>query len=340
MTVLSLPAWLTLEETGTQQWRLSGTPTNADASAGNIVLRLDDGMTFIDVAIAVPVTRINHAPAFTTPGPPENAYFDTTYRHTIRAVDVDGDPLAITATGLPHWLTLVDHGDGTATLSGVPTDSFASKHPIALRVGDGTTFAEQGFILCVLMDRFRLDEYGTLTVMGGVGRDVIQVWVREGNQVRAVVNGTIRNYPLSAITGVTVYGLDENDSISVNTRTVPAYVLGGGGNDTITGGDQRDFLIGGGGHDRLYAGAGDDRLSGLGGNDYLEGGSGQDVLTGGDGHDYLVGNSGMDRFYGDAGNDTLIAKDRGYDILHGGEGDDLATYDPNDLLHELFATPA
>jgi hypothetical protein len=32
--------------------------------------------------------------------------------------DPDGDPLTITALGLPAWMTLIDHGDGTAALIG------------------------------------------------------------------------------------------------------------------------------------------------------------------------------------------------------------------------------
>ena len=334
------PAWLQFTSTGPGSGVLSGLPTNADAGGNSVTFFLNDGHGTVERTLVIPVAYVNHAPTFVAAIPPTTAYFDTRYSYTFQAADTDADTLAITATGLPHWLTLVDHGNGTATLSGVPTDPFASSHAITLRVGDGATFAEQSFTLSVPMERFRLDDQGTLTVMGGVGRDAIQVWVREGNQLRAVVNGVIRNYSLSAVTGLAVYGLDENDSISVNTRTIASYVLGGGGNDTLLGGEQRDTFIGGGGHDRIYGDAGDDRLSGLAGNDYLEGGSGQDVLTGGDGADYLVGNSGMDRFYGDGGNDTLIAKDLGYDILHGGDGDDLATYDPNDLLHELFATPA
>jgi Ca2+-binding RTX toxin-like protein len=335
----TLPSWITLVDNGDGTATLSGTPTDPAVTSYPIVLRVNDGdpwywaETSFTLGVHVP-------PVFAGAPPAATAFFDTTYSHTITAADSNGDPLAITALGLPGWLKLVDHGNGTATLSGTPTDSIASSHAITLRVGDGEFVTEESFAISVPMERFRLDEHGTLTVMGGIGRDVIQVWVREGSQLRAVVNGTIRNFPLSSVTGLTIYGLDDNDSISVNTRTIPAYVLGGGGNDTLTGGDQRDFFIGGGGHDRLFGSGGDDRLSGLAGNDYMEGGSGQDVLTGGDGHDYLIGQSGMDRLYGDNGNDTLLAKDKGYDILHGGDGDDSATWDPNDLLHELFATSA
>jgi Ca2+-binding RTX toxin-like protein len=68
--------------------------------------------------------------------------------------------------------------------------------------------------------------------------------------------------------------------------------------------------------------------------------AGKDHLTGRDGHDVLVGNAGNDRLYGDAGNDVLYARDSAYDILHGGDGDDQATWDANDLLHGPFTTPA
>jgi Ca2+-binding RTX toxin-like protein len=343
VTIVSVttPAWLQFTSTGPGAGVLTGTPTNANAGDNVVTFRLNDGHGIIERTLVIPVTYVNHAPQLTgAPATVTTTYFDTLYSHTFQTSDADGDALAISATGLPTWLTLVDNGNGTTRLSGTPTSSLQSFYQITLRASDGTTTTEHSFVLLVPMDTFRLDDKGTLTVMGGVGRDSIQVWVPDSNQLRATVNGVTRSYPLSAITGLTVYGLDENDSINVNTRSIAAYVLGGGGNDTLVGGDQRDTFIGGGGHDRLHGAAGDDRLSGLAGNDYLEGGAGKDYLTGGDGHDYLVGNGGNDRLYGDAGNDVLIARDSTYDILHGGEGDDAATYDGNDLLHELFATPA
>lgn len=335
ITAPLLPGWLTLTDHGDGTATLSGAAPDGDGGESFVVTFSDDVWT-VEQTLSIGVKR---PPAFTSDAPPPTAYFDTRYNHRIQASDANGEPLAITAEGLPDWLSLVDHGDGTATLAGMPTESLASSHAITLRVSDGEFVTENSFTVDVPMERFRLDAHGTLTVMGTIGRDSIQVWVRE-NQVRTVVNGQIRNFPLSAVTGVSIYALDDHDRISVNMRWIPAYVLGGGGNDTIVGGDQRDFFIGGSGHDRLNGAGGDDRLSGLGGNDYLEGGSGKDHLTGGDGHDVLVGNAGNDRLYGDAGNDILYAKDSAYDILHGGDGDDQAIFDPNDLLHETFTTPA
>lgn len=340
LTVIAKPTWMTFTNNGDGTFTVSGTPTNAAAGENRFNIRVSDGKKYLDRTYFLNVNYINRAPQLVvTPPTVVTALFDTLYSSTFRAIDSDGDALSITATGLPNWLTLVDHGNGTATLFGMPVDSLASSHAMTLRVSDGEHVTEQPFVLSVPMEPFRMDEKGTVIVTGTVGRDAIQVWVRE-NQVRAVLNSVIRNFPLSEVTALSVYGLDEDDVISVNMRWIPAYVLGGGGNDRIVGGDERDFFIGGGGHDRLNGGGGDDRLSGLGNNDYLEGGSGHDHLTGGDGHDVLVGNSGNDRLYGEAGNDILYGKDKTYDILHGGAGDDSGTYDLNDLLHDALATPA
>lgn len=103
-------------------------------------------------------------------------------------------------------------------------------------------------------------------------------------------------------------------------------VVGGTGNDTITGdgfantidgfnGD--DTLAGGGGADKLHGGAGKDFLDGGNGNDQLNGNSDDDVLHGGSGYDYLAGGSGHDYLDGGADADTMI----------GGTGDDTYVVD-------------
>ena len=66
-------------------------------------------------------------------------------------------------------------------------------------------------------------------------------------------------------------------------------VIGGSGNDELTGDDRANQLTGGFGNDILDGGAGNDTLNGGAGNDTLDGGAGDDVLFGGDGDDvYLI----------------------------------------------------
>lgn len=112
-------------------------------------------------------------------------------------------------------------------------------------------------------------------------------------------------------------------------------VLGGAGNDRISGGRFRDDLEGGSGDDRITAGAGRDILLGNAGNDKLNGGSdddllsgnsGDDVLFGGAGADLLGGGAGMDRLFGGPGPDELIGGP-GRDRLNGGPGNNTLIQD-------------
>ena len=77
-------------------------------------------------------------------------------------------------------------------------------------------------------------------------------------------------------------------------------LLGGTGNDTLTGNDQPNVLQGGGGDDLLNGNGGEDNLSGGAGRDRLYGGAGDDYLYGhddADEADYLDGGSGFDYGY-------------------------------------------
>lgn len=89
-----------------------------------------------------------------------------------------------------------------------------------------------------------------------------------------------------------------------------AFMLGGSGQDTLTGGDGSDLLIGNADVDVLQGGGGKDALVGGKGNDILYGGGYQDasgnVLNTEDGdRDLLVGGYGDDIYY--AGNGDVIA---------------------------------
>ncbi|NTW83786.1 MAG: hypothetical protein HGB36_10545, partial [Chlorobiaceae bacterium] len=86
-------------------------------------------------------------------------------------------------------------------------------------------------------------------------------------------------------------------------------ILGGTGNDTLTGDGSANYLYGGDGADSLAGGAGNDTLAGGGGNDSLAGGASNDVLLGGAGDDTLIydaSDTGIGAVDGGIGQDTLL----------------------------------
>ena len=102
-------------------------------------------------------------------------------------------------------------------------------------------------------------------------------------------------------------------------------LLGGAGDDTLEGEAGADDLDGGVDGDTLRGGTENDELAGGEGDDTLEGSAGDDRLFGGDDDDTLRGDAGLDSLFGEDGNDSLDGGvDR--DISSGGTGSDTATY--------------
>lgn len=121
---------------------------------------------------------------------------------------------------------------------------------------------------------------------------------------------------------VDVDGGGGNDELQCD---LPCTMLGGDGNDVLTGSDYADALngedgndviYGNGDHDYLYGGLGLDNMEGGDGQDYMEGGEDSDFLKGGNGNDILYGNEGDDLLEGQVGNDELYGGD-GEDELFG-----------------------
>ena len=97
-------------------------------------------------------------------------------------------------------------------------------------------------------------------------------------------------------------------------------VLGGGGNDRVSGGPGTDHIYGGRGSDLLRGGGGRDRIFGEEGSDLVDGGGGADDLDGGDGDDVVRGGEGSDTLSGDAHDDRLLGGG------HGRKGDTVSYY--------------
>jgi hypothetical protein len=88
------------------------------------------------------------------------------------------------------------------------------------------------------------------------------------------------------------------------------------------------------GHDFLAGTSEGDRLKGKGGDDTLRGKAGDDCLSGGTENDRLNGGSGEDLLKGGAGDDTINAKDGEPDRVRCGFGNDRATVDSVDTVHD------
>ena len=94
--------------------------------------------------VTVQINGTNDVPAFDSAAI-TGATQDLPYSDTIATSDVDGDDLTISATTLPAWLTMVDNGDGTATLSGTPSQAEIGNHDVELAVSDGFLAGTQRF---------------------------------------------------------------------------------------------------------------------------------------------------------------------------------------------------
>lgn len=191
---------------------------------------------------------------------------------------------------------------------------------------------------------------GIFTFEGSNTDDVFTVEENEDFITVSLNNISATEYERDAIKSLAIRGNGGDDLIDMTGATIPLYLSGGGGDDTIIGGAGDDTIISGagrnklfgrngddrlngsGGRDLLYGEAGNDRLYGQGGNDYIDGGGNNDQIHGGDGQDSLEGGGSNDRIYAGRGDDTLVGG-KGDDYLNGEDGLDLVRIkEAGDLL--------
>jgi Ca2+-binding RTX toxin-like protein len=158
---------------------------------------------------------------------------------------------------------------------------------------------------------------------GGPGNDTI-----DGGAGNDVLNGDAGDDTIigDATAGDTLSGGDGTDVLTYAAVGTPVTVnLGGGGDDSAT---QFEQVIGGSGDDDITGDAGQNRLDGGPGDDVLTGAGGADILNGDAGSDtasYAERSSGVVVSLVAAGEDTLTSIEN----LTGSAGDDTLTGDAN-----------
>jgi hypothetical protein len=117
--------------------------------------------------------------------------------------------------------------------------------------------------------------------------------------------------------------LGEREDKGTVSLPIPTAMLGGGGADTLTGGEPDDVLV---------ANDGNDTVTGGGGADEIDGGEGDDVLVAGAGNDTVDAGPGADRVDAGPGDDEVHARDGVADQISCGDGTDTVEADTLDKI--------
>lgn len=150
-TSSELPAGLAVTDHGNGTATLAGTPTVSGVF--DITLTVSDG-EFTDsqtFALTLFPAGGNSPPVFTSL-PVTEAVVTGEYLYEISATDPEGHDIFFTAVSVPGWMTLTDHGDGTATLSGDVPMTQLSGTSVVIQAGDGFDSLLQSFT--IVFERF------------------------------------------------------------------------------------------------------------------------------------------------------------------------------------------
>ena len=163
------------------------------------------------------VENINDSPEFTS-DPVESVLEDEEYSYAVTAEDLDEVDVLTISGEYPDWLMLVNNGDGTALLSGTPTNDDVGDHSIVLLATDnfGAT-DQQTFTLgventndppnIVLPSTFSFDEGSSLTE--DFSEYIIDI--DEGDSLILTVSETIDFITVDIDSLIVVFGVTNHD---------------------------------------------------------------------------------------------------------------------------------
>ena len=140
----SLPSWLSLESNV-----LSGVPLMDDIGDNDVVLSVTDGVFTVEQAFTITVAPTNDAPVIIS-SPTLTTIQEDQYSYILVVEDEDGDQISFNVVTKPSWLELLDNGDSTATISGIPTLADLGVHQVTIEATDGQETVSQSFTIEVL----------------------------------------------------------------------------------------------------------------------------------------------------------------------------------------------
>jgi len=241
------------------------------------------------------------------------------------AVGGDGFDILVVRAGLAFDIDMSDNGFEQVTGNGgddVFDASNTNDFAVNLEGGDGDDTLIGGFLDDTLDGGDGDDKLSGgagndflrgrgVEFKGGEGEDTAEITLDSGFRLDLRIKNVVQD------TGAGEKLIDEIENI-----------IGGEGDDDITGDALANVLRGRGGADRLAGDEADDQLFGEDGDDALEGGLGDDTLDGGDGLDRADFASATAAIVFTVGDDSISDGQGGTDLLisiegaNGGSGDD------------------
>jgi len=147
---------------------------------------------------------------------------------------------------------------------------------------------------------------GNDVIDGGTGNDVIDTGAGNDIMIYDPADSASAVKGGAGIDSLDASSLSANVTLDLNLKYKDfENLIGGAGNDTLTGNLLANVLDGGAGNDLLNGGAG---------NDTLRGGLSDDTLYGGTGNDVIIFDSNDSKVSGGSGADTLMADANGVKI--------------------------
>jgi large repetitive protein len=329
----ALPVGLTFLDNGNGTATLSGTPAAGAGGDYNLVLTASNSVSSSQQPFTLVVDQ---APAITS-GDTATFIAGSTSSFAVTASGFPVDSFSV-SSGLPTGISLVDNGNGTASLAGVPAVSVSGTFTFTITASNGVTpDASQTFTLSVPpAPTAAVNSTGTLDIVGSTVSNTATIEV-VGSDIVVTIDTQQFSFPTSSVNTVDITLGDGNDSVTVGVGVPATSISAGGGNDSILATNAAADSVGGGpGNDTINVTGDGSSLSGGMGNDSIIAGGTGSTVGGGQNNDTLVSTSGDDVLNGGAGDDFFFDAGTTGDSINGGVGLNFSQNNPSDSMQDIF----
>jgi FG-GAP-like repeat/Putative Ig domain/RTX calcium-binding nonapeptide repeat (4 copies) len=334
----ALPSGLSITNLGSGQAEIVGTPATGTGGTYDLTLSATNGVgTSVSEGYAL---TVDESVSITSPAVGGGFVVEEGGSITLTSDGFPAPTFSI-SPALPPALSLVNNGNGTATIEGTPAPGTQGTYFFTVTATNSSSSATQSLELIVATPTITLQS-GVLTITGTPDSDTCSIAVSATDVLVSIDGIQNASFPIANVQSVVINPLAGNDQFTIEAGVPMTSVSAGTGSDTIiasnsapdtiyggnvassiTGGSGLDFLDGGSGNATIQAGSGNTSIFSGAGNDSLTGGPGSDELKAeGPGNTTLVGGSGDSTLRAVNGNDSLIGGSGPVERLKGGAGHD------------------